>query len=79
METILFIITAGLFGTALFLFDPYVEFVSEKMNFKPFNCVLCTTFWLSTGVFLLVGFPVQYSIISAFVAEASYRYIASNG
>ena len=61
----------------LFIFDPYMDFASKHLNFKPFNCVLCMTFWLTSVAFFFTGFPVLYSIISAVIAEFTYRKIVN--
>lgn len=77
MSDLLLIISAGLFGVGLFVFEPYIEFVARFMPFKPFNCVLCMTFWGATIVFYLIDFPVYYAIISSVIAELSYRKIVN--
>tara|TARA_R110001592_G_scaffold42649_3_gene138455 strand:- start:355 stop:603 length:249 start_codon:yes stop_codon:yes gene_type:complete len=79
METILLIISAGLLGAGLFVFEPYMEFIGKYANFKPFNCVLCFTFWACTIAFYLINFPVYYSIISAVLAELTYRKLVNYG
>jgi len=79
METILLIISAGLLGAGLFVFEPYMEFIGRYANFKPFNCVLCFTLWVCTIVFYLIDFPVYYSIISAVLAELTYRKLVNYG
>tara|TARA_R110000868_G_scaffold58726_1_gene180936 strand:+ start:2646 stop:2897 length:252 start_codon:yes stop_codon:yes gene_type:complete len=79
METILLIISAGFLGAALFVFEPYMEFIGRYANVKPFNCVLCLTFWVCAVVFYGMGFPVHYSIISAVIAELTYRKLVTYG
>lgn len=79
METILLIISSGLLGAGLFIFEPYMEFIGKYANFKPFNCVLCFTFWACTIAFYLINFPVYYSIISAVLAELTYRKLVNYG
>jgi hypothetical protein len=73
MESILLIISVGLLGAGLFVFEAYTEVMEAFLNFKPFNCVFCLTFWASTIFFFFAGYPVYYGIISAFIAEMSYR------
>ena len=77
MSDILLIISTGLFGVGLFVFEPYINFVAAYLNYKPFNCVLCMTFWGATIIFYLIDFPVYYSIISGVVAELTYRKIVN--
>jgi hypothetical protein len=79
METILLIISAGFLGAGLFVFEPYMELIGEYANFKPFNCVFCLTFWICSIVFYLINFPMHYSIISAVIAELTYRKLVTYG
>lgn len=68
------IIAIGLLFTGLFVFEPWNALVERHLNFKPFNCVLCFSLY---GSFLLMLFCSDlnplYSIISAFVAEFTFR------
>lgn len=51
--------------------------VKLKINFKPFVCVKCLTFWLSIIFLLIKGIPILITIccafINAYVAEMLYR------
>ena len=79
IETILLIISAGLLGTGLFVFEPYMELIGRYLNFKPFNCVFCLTFWLTAAAFYAIGTPIYYSIISAYIGEVAYRKLTTYG
>ena len=51
--------------------------VKLKINFKPFVCVKCLTFWLSILFLTIKGIPIVITIsaafINAFIAELIYR------
>jgi hypothetical protein len=79
MNEILTIIASGLLGAGLFVFEPYMEIVGRYFNYKPFNCVLCLTFWVCSIGFYLIDFTVLYSIISAVIAEFTYRKLVTYG
>lgn len=79
MTEILTIIAAGMLGAGLFVFEGYMEVVSKYLNFKPFNCVFCMTFWVCSIVFYITDFPLLYSIISAVIAELTYRKLTFYG
>lgn len=68
-------LSVGLFFTGLFVFEPYNRFVDRYLNFKPFNCVLCLSLWGSMLIFFLMGREPMYAIISAMVAELTYRQL----
>lgn len=61
-----------LFGF-LFIFDPYVSAYEKHFNFKPFNCVLCLSFWFSIVLYISVGISPVYAVYTAFIAELTYR------
>lgn len=79
METILLIISAGLLGAGLFVFEPYMELIGRFANFKPFNCVFCLTFWVCAVIFYIIDTPIYYSIISAVIGELTYRKLTDYG
>lgn len=62
----------GFLFAYLFVFEPYSWFI-EKVPYKPFNCVLCLTFWCSLIAYAAIGMNPMYAIFSAFIAELSYR------
>lgn len=57
----------------LFIFDPYVRLIDKYLPFKPFNCVLCTSFWFSMLVYILCGYNPVYAIYTAMISEATFR------
>jgi hypothetical protein len=65
-----------LFGF-LFVFDPYVSLYEKHFNYKPFNCVLCLSFWVSMVVYILFGVSPVYAVYTAMVAEVTYRKLVS--
>jgi hypothetical protein len=63
----------GLMFAFLFVFQPYGWLMENVLNFKPFNCVLCLTFWSTLLLYSVIGLNPLFSIYSAFIAELSYR------
>jgi hypothetical protein len=78
-ETWLIVIGTALMFAYLFVFEPYNELVEKYLNFKPFNCVLCLSFWVSTGFFFVIGINVIYAIFTAIIAEFTYRKLVNYG
>jgi hypothetical protein len=76
-ETWLTVVATGLMFSYLYIFDPYVEFVERRLNFKPFNCVLCATFWFSIPLNLILGIDVIYAFFSPLIAELVYRKLVN--
>lgn len=48
-----------------------------RLEFKPFNCTLCFTFWLSIGYWIAVHGPIglAYASLSAVLAEMIDRQL----
>lgn len=67
----------GLLFSYLFLFEPYGWVMENLLPFKPFNCVLCLSFWVSLILYTALGFNPLYAIYTAFIAELSYRKLVS--
>lgn len=47
-----------------------------KLDMKPFNCALCSSFWISFIYLMMNGFYVEaipYSAIVGLIAEMTYR------
>ena len=63
----------GLLFSSLFTFDPYVWLMENVFPFKPFNCVLCFSFWSSLIILGILGESLLGAIYVAFIAELSYR------
>lgn len=78
-ETWLTVIGTALMFSYLFVFEPYNELIDKYLNFKPFNCVLCLTFWASTLFFWIIEINLIYAIFSAIIAELAYRKVVGSG
>lgn len=78
-ETWLTVIGTALMFSYLFVFEPYNELIDKYLNFKPFNCVLCLTFWASTLFFWIIEINLIYAIFSAVIAELAYRKLVGSG
>lgn len=69
----LLISSVGLMFAFLFIFEPYGYVMERILPFKPFNCVLCLSFWSSLLLYAYLGENPLYAIYTAFIAELSYR------
>lgn len=78
-ETWLTVIGTALMFSYLFVFEPYNDLIDKYLNFKPFNCVLCLTFWASTLFFWIIEINLIYAIFSAIIAELAYRKLVGSG
>lgn len=67
----------GLLFSFLFTFEPYGWVMENLLPFRPFNCVLCLSFWVSLILYTAIGFNPLYAIYTAFIAELSYRKLVS--
>ncbi len=76
-ETWVVVVATGLMFSYLYIFDPYVSFVERQLNFKPFNCVLCSTFWFSVLFYFVIGIDIVYALFSPLVAEFVYRKLVN--
>ncbi len=63
----------GLLFSFLFVFQPYGWVMENLLPFKPFNCVLCLSFWCSLILYTAIGENPLHAIFSAFIAELAYR------
>lgn len=63
----------GLLFSFLFIFEPYGWVMERLLPFKPFNCVLCLSFWGSLILYTAMGENPLHAIFSAFIAELAYR------
>ena len=63
----------GLLFSFLFIFEPYGWVMERLLPFKPFNCVLCLSFWGSLILYTAIGENPLHAIFSAFIAELAYR------
>lgn len=67
----------GLLFSYLFAFEPYGWVMENLLPFKPFNCVLCLSFWVSLILYTALGYNPLFAIYTAFIAELSYRKLVS--
>ncbi len=73
----LLISSVGLMFAFLFIFEPYGFVMERILPFKPFNCVLCLSFWSSLLLYAYLGESPLYAIYTAFIAELSYRKLVN--
>lgn len=76
-ETWLTVVGIGVMFSYLFVFEPYGEFIESIAPYKPFNCVLCMTFWCCLIGYYLSGINPIYAIFSALIAEFVYRKLVN--
>jgi len=69
--------SVGLMFSFLFIFQPYGWLIENILTFKPFNCVLCLTFWSTLLLYSAMGVNPLFAIYSAFIAELSYRKLVN--
>lgn len=69
--------SVGLMFAFLFIFEPYGWVMENLLPFKPFNCVLCFSFWCSLLLYACLGVSPLYAIYTAFIAELSYRKLVN--
>lgn len=67
----------GLMFAFLFVFEPYGWLIENVIPYKPFNCVLCFSFWCSLILYSVIGMNPLFSIYTAFIAELSYRKLVN--
>ena len=63
----------GFLFSYLFVFEPYGWFIERIAPYKPFNCVLCLSFWVSGAVYYYLEMNVLFAIYTALIAELTYR------
>jgi len=73
----LLISSVGLMFAFLFIFEPYGYVMDRILPFKPFNCVLCLSFWSSILLYTYLGENPLYAIYTSFIAELSYRKLVN--
>lgn len=73
INDIVFSFCLGLAFAMFFVFEPYNRLMGEYLNFKPFNCVLCLTWWGSAVILYLLDINAILAFFCSFVAEFSYR------
>lgn len=69
---------APAFVLSLFLFDLSAKVIDQYLNFKPFNCVYCMSFWLSAIVCAVLKADVFVAFLGAFIGEMMFRQIITD-
>ncbi len=71
MELLIQIIGMASMTAMMMNFEPWSNFVDSKLNFKPFNCTLCFTFWLTIGPNIMMHGPsgILFSALESVIAE----------
>ncbi len=72
-------INAIAFAFAYLFVTEFWGYVISVLNFKPFNCVLCFTFWCSLLFYLYSGMNPAYAFFSGYIAEMLYRNLVNYG
>ena len=72
-DTSLGILSTSLLFVGLFMFEPYNKLTEKYLDWKPFNCLFCMTFWGSILVLMYLGITPLYAILCAFIAEFTFR------
>ena len=67
----------GLMFAFLFIFEPSGWVMERALPFKPFNCVLCLSFWCSLLLYAYLEVNPLYAIYTSFIAELSYRKLVN--
>ena len=71
MELLIQIIGMASLMAMMMNFEPLTDLIDKWLNFKPFNCTLCLTFWLTIGPNIMMH-GVQgplWSALEAVLAE----------
>jgi hypothetical protein len=63
----------GFLFSYLFVFEPYNWLIENVIPYKPFNCVLCLSFWVSLIIYTVIDLNPLHAIYTALVAELTYR------
>lgn len=77
INDLLMVLSVSLAMAMLFVFEPYGWLMSNWLSFKPFNCVLCLTWYVSAIVFYAMDMNMMYTFIASFVAEFTYRKLVN--
>jgi hypothetical protein len=63
----------GFLFAYLFVFEPYGWIIENILPYKPFNCVLCLSFWVSLILYAAIDLNPLHAIYTALIAELTYR------
>lgn len=67
----------GFLFAYLFVFEPYGWFMENVLPYKPFNCVLCLSFWVSLIIYSFIDLHPLHAVYSSIIAEFTYRKLIS--
>jgi H+/Cl- antiporter ClcA len=65
------VVAASVVG--VFVFDYTQHLIDNWLNFKPFNCVYCVTFWVSAIAFPFLGVNIFVAFFSAFISNEMFK------
>jgi len=77
INEIVFAFSVGLASAMLFVFEPYNWLMGKVLNFKPFNCVLCLSWYISAAALYALDMNLIFTFLSAFVGEFAYRKLVN--
>ena len=71
MELLIQIIGMASLMAMMMNFEPLTDLIDKWLNFKPFNCTLCLTFWLTIGPNIMMhsAYGPLFSALEAVLAE----------
>ncbi len=67
----------GFLFAYLFVFEPYGWLIENILPFKPFNCVLCLSFWCCLILYTVMDLHPLHAIYTSLIAELTYRRLVS--
>ena len=67
----------GLLFAYLFVFEPWGWIIENILPYKPFNCVLCLSFWSCLIIFAAMDLHPMHAIYSSLIAELTYRKLVN--
>ena len=65
------VVAASVVG--VFVFDYTQQLIDNWLNFKPFNCVYCVTFWVSAIAFPFLGVNIFVAFFAAFISNEMFK------
>lgn len=65
------LISAILVG--VYVFDYTQAVIQNFLDFKPFNCIYCMSFWVSAVFFALSGMNVFYAFVTSFITNEMFK------
>lgn len=65
------LISAVLVG--VYVFDYTQVIIQTWLDFKPFNCIYCTSFWVSAIFFMFNDMNIFYAFITSFITNEMFK------